>query len=120
MNINLTFVVQIIHTIIAYGIIERLLLRPLFAAYSKDKRHKQNLLDNVDQSQEALRAREREQHKQWQGLQNAFKRKEPRMPLAIIAQPDSATPRIADVSAQHVQQVVTDLKPIITKRLIHD
>lgn len=120
MNVNLTLVVQIIHTIIAYIIIERVLLRPLFGAYCRDKKEKQDLVDNVESLKSALASRESAQHDQWQGLKSAFKQREPASISKGASLLDGHTPSPETVSHNKVQEATSFLKSRIFKRLIHD
>jgi flagellar motility protein MotE (MotC chaperone) len=121
MTVNLTLLVQIMHTLCAYFLFDRLLLRKLYAAYCEEKAYKARLADELAETQKVLQSRENAQQEQWNGFRKAFEREIPASGITSdsLYQID-LTPRNVEVSDKQVNQLVDRVKSEFLQRITHD
>ena len=79
MNFNATFFVQIIHIIIGFIILERLLIKPWTRAMMNDLNEKKEHEDLLKQAQDRVAMKEQFKNEQWREFQISFAQTIPRV-----------------------------------------
>jgi hypothetical protein len=79
LNFNATFFVQIIHIIIGFIILERLLIKPWTRAMMNDLNEKKEHEDLLKQAQERVAMKEQFKNEQWREFQISFAQAIPRV-----------------------------------------
>lgn len=121
MTVNLTLLVQIMHTLCAYFLLDRLLLRKLHTVYCQEKAYRARLADELAGSQKTLQSRQHAQQEQWDGFKKAFVREIPSSEISsgYFHQFD-LTPRSIEVSDKEVHEVVNHVKSDILRKITHE
>lgn len=77
MNINITLFVQMLNFLIAYAIITRFFLKPIFSSLEQDERGKKILLDQITLESKKLAAQHIVKEEKWLDCQQEFKNSKP-------------------------------------------
>lgn len=120
MNINLTLVIQIIHFLIAYVILNKLILRPGVQVIMQGQEYKNGLEQAITQAQNARDAKIKEKDEYWQTIVAWFAQESPQIqPLAAkVTTPLHAAPQEPTPPAI-LTAYTLELETYLIKRLEH-
>lgn len=112
MTINLTLVVQMIHFLIAYYFISKVLLRPAYDAIKSDDNKARQLHALIEAEQERLAEKNEYKKRRWQMCQNYFFKNKPSLetegivvPSAkMIEPPVELTPEETRIEAKNIAE----------------
>ncbi len=94
MEINITFFVQLFHFLIAYLILERLLLKPVFDTINQKQKKYDALISSITLQQQLLKEKELYKNQAWNAVKISFAKLTP--------------------SIHHERQELQSKKPLIT------
>ena len=117
MDINITFFVQLFHFLIAYLIIERFLLKPVYRTLQRNDYHMQALFKGLEAQKSKVKNKELQKHQEWQSVQQSFTELMPQ-PVQAFDAYTLDTPLVA-LSQQKQQEYQKLTENLLIKRLNH-
>lgn len=121
MTLNATLFLQIFHFILAYFILDRLLLRKAVDIIQKEQADQEALMNGIQKERDAVAEKQEQKQIDWQRYQNQFMEK---IPQPII-QPkltlfEKKTVSIPEVSENEINRYAHELKSLLIEKVTND
>lgn len=116
MTINLTLVVQIIHFIIAYFIISRILLKPAIAIIKDEKKERDDFSRLILNTEADIKSKELLKKSLWQGSLRQFKASQPDIEKPILGL-SLKTPKALTFAQDSVEKIKQDLTTFVINKV---
>lgn len=117
----MTLFVQAGNFFIAYGMLDRLLMRPAVAMTLRDRKELEHLQESNKQEVALLERYQQEKEGNWQACRQYFKTHgPPKLPSRATMREEGVSIMPEEITEKKLQALITQIAPILARKIQHE